>query len=311
MLAMHASAGAVAPPRPTRCVPTRARASTSAAAVAKPRPVRVAFASPVGLHARSSRALRARAGNNPPGPLDGLADGISADKVKAAVESSRAASEDGSEELLEVENVPPMQFLLSSVAFYALMGVGSQVASSFLGVHPDVLDGMRALNLDTASLWTVPLLASLAFAITQADKFEFLGEVRDIFKVGVLPSLAPLGLPGVVALSLGAGVGEEAFFRGFLMPFVDGGLTNLGVPENLSSVGVLAGTSVFFGALHAITPAYFYWATGAGALFGLEYMRDGLGTAMVTHTLYDFLAFGFILIAWPVDAKEKGIEETT
>jgi membrane protease YdiL (CAAX protease family) len=292
-------------------VSTRARASTSAAAVAKPRPVRVAFASPVGLHARSSRALRARAGNNPPGPLDGLADGISADKVKAAVEASRLASEDGSEELLEVENVPPMQFLLSSVAFYALMGVGSQVASSFLGVHPDVLDGTRALNLDTASLWTVPLLASLAFAITQADKFEFLGEVRDIFKVGVLPSLAPLGLPGVVALSLGAGVGEEAFFRGFLMPFCDGGLTNLGVPENLSSVGVLAGTSVFFGALHAITPAYFYWATGAGALFGLEYMRDGLGTAMVTHTLYDFLAFGFILIAWPVDAKEKGIEETT
>ena len=305
MLAMHASAGAVAPPRPTRCVSTRARASTSAAAVAKPRPVRVAFASPVGLHARSSRALRARAGNNPPGPLDGLADGISADKVKAAVESSRAASEDGSEELLEVENVPPMQFLLSSVAFYALMGVGSQVASSFFGVHPDVLDGMRALNLDTASLWTVPLLASLAFAITQADKFEFLGEVRDIFKVGVLPSLAPLGLPGVVALSLGAGVGEEAFFRGFLMPFVDGRLTSLGVPENVSSVGVLAGTSVFFGALHAITPAYFYWATGAGALFGLEYVRDGLGTAMVTHTLYDFLAFGFILIAWPVETKDE------
>jgi membrane protease YdiL (CAAX protease family) len=267
--------------------------------------VRVAFASPVGLHARSSRAVRARAGNNPPGPLDGLADGISADKVKAAVESSRAASEDGSEELLEVENVPPMQFLLSSVAFYALMGVGSQVASSFLGVHPDVLDGTRALNLDTASLWTVPLLASLAFAITQADKFEFLGEVRDIFKVGVLPSLAPLGLPGVVALSLGAGVGEEAFFRGFLMPFVDGGLTNLGVPEGVASVGVLAGTSVFFGALHAITPAYFYWATGAGALFGLEYVRDGLGTAMVTHTLYDFLAFGFILIAWPVETKDE------
>jgi len=312
MLAMHASAGAVAPLRPTRCVPTRARAEvSSAAAMAKPRPARVAFASPIGLDARSSRTLRARAGNDPPGPLDGLADGISADKVKAAVEASRLASEDGSEELLEVENVPPMQFLLSSVAFYALMGVGSQVASSFLGVHPDVLDGTRALNLDTASLWTVPLLASLAFAITQADKFEFLGEVRDIFKVGVLPSLAPLGLPGVVALSLGAGVGEEAFFRGFLMPFCDGGLTNLGVPENLSSVGVLAGTSVFFGALHAITPAYFYWATGAGALFGLEYMRDGLGTAMVTHTLYDFLAFGFILIAWPVDAKEKGIEETT
>ena len=96
MLAMHASAGAVAPLRPTRCVPTRARAEvSSAAAVAKPRPARVAFASPIGLDARSSRTLRARAGNDPPGPLDGLADGISADKVKAAVEASRLASVNG------------------------------------------------------------------------------------------------------------------------------------------------------------------------------------------------------------------------
>ena len=89
-----------------------------------------------------------------------------------------------------------MQFLVSSCAFYALMGVGSQVAASYLGVHPDIFDAMRDVNVDQGSLWSLPLLASLAFAITQADRFEFLGEVRDIFKVGVLPSLAPLGLPG-------------------------------------------------------------------------------------------------------------------
>ena len=28
----------------------------------------------------------------------------------------------------------------------------------------------------------------------------------------------------------------------------------------------------------------------------MEYMQDGLGTAALTHTLYDFLAFGFILV---------------
>ena len=43
---------------------------------------------------------------------------------------------------------------------------------------------MQTVNLDQATLYTLPLLASLAFAITQADKFEFLSEVRDIFKVG-------------------------------------------------------------------------------------------------------------------------------
>lgn len=34
-------------------------------------------------------------------------------------------------------------------------------------------------------------------------------------------------------------------------------------------------------------------------------MHDGLGTAAFTHTLYDFLAFGFILIAWPIEGYEK------
>ena len=52
-------------------------------------------------------------------------------------------------------------------------------------------------------------------------------------------------------------------------------------------------------------PAYAVWATGAGFLFGLEYVRDGLGTAAFTHTLYDFLAFGFILVCWPIEGFER------
>ena len=303
MLVMRSSALALAPLRPAHHTLSRARASTLvSASCAKPhKTARVSFGRKTRLR------TRARAGDEPSGPLDGLADEMDGKTVNAVVNAKRNESDD-EEAILEVENVPPMQFLLSSVAFYVVMGVGSQVATQFLGIHPDVFDATQVINVDTASLWTVPLLASLAFAITQADTYELLGEVRDIFKVGVLPSLAPLGLPGVIALSLGAGVGEEAFFRGFLMPFADGGLTNLGVDESISSYGVLTATSVFFGALHAITPAYFYWATGAGFLFGLEYMRDGLGTAMFTHTLYDFLAFGFILVAWAGDEKEKVAE---
>ena len=133
---------------------------------------------------RSRSLVASRAGKDElPGPLDGLADGVDLAAVKAAVNG-----EDGEEvDVLEVENVPPMQFLVSSCAFYALMGVGSQVAASYLGVHPDIFDAMRDVNIDQGSLWSLPLLASLAFAITQADRFEFLGEVRDIFKVGVLP----------------------------------------------------------------------------------------------------------------------------
>jgi len=247
-----------------------------------------------------------RAGGQAPGPLnDSLDKSAVRDGVGSEIATNDAAGNVNKEAVvLEEEapaNIDPQQFLWSSVAFYLVMGGGAQLASSALGVHPDVYDGMQAVNLDAASLWTLPLLASLAFAITQADRFEFLSEVRDIFKVSVVPSLAPLGLGGVVLLSLGAGVGEEAFFRGFLMPFADGQLARLGAPDQAASAGVLVATSVFFGALHAITPAYFIWATGAGLLFGLEYMQDGLGTAAFTHTLYDFLAFGFILVSWPSD----------
>ena len=41
---------------------------------------------------------------------------------------------------------------------------------------------------------------------------------------------------------------------------------------------------------------------GCGALlFGVEYINDGLGTAAFTHTVYDFLAFSFVLLSWPVE----------
>ncbi len=50
-------------------------------------------------------------------------------------------------------------------------------------------------------------------------------------------------------------------------------------------------TSVVFGALHAVTPLYFFWATAAGALFGGEYVVAGLAAAVATHWAYDWLAF--------------------
>ena len=55
-----------------------------------------------------------------------------------------------------------------------------------------------------------------------------------------------------------------------------------------AAVGV---TSVVFGALHAITPLYFFWATAGGALFGAEYVVAGLAAAVFTHWAYDWLAF--------------------
>ena len=194
--------------------------------------------------------------------------------------------------------VDSKQFFLGSVTFYVIMTLGSQVACGFADVHPDVIDSASAINLDQASYWMIPLLASLAFAVTQSEKFEFLRVVRTTFEQSVLPAVAPLGVLGIAALSLGAGVGEEALFRGFLMPWVDARLGDLGASADVAAGASLASTSLVFGALHAITPQYAIWATWASVIFSLESIRDGLGSAMFTHAFYDFLAFLYIIVAW-------------
>ena len=48
---------------------------------------------------------------------------------------------------------------------------------------------------------------------------EFVKEVKEIM-VMAIPCVAPTGANGILMLSLGAGIGEEALFRGFLMPFL-------------------------------------------------------------------------------------------
>ena len=274
----------------------RCRATTSTGTVGRSSATCRATRSraPLGVVSRAGTVV-ARAGDDLPGPLDGL----DASPVKVA-----SADDDG-DELLEVENVPPTQFLLTSCAFYVIMGVGSQAAASFLGVHPDVLDAMGAVNLDQASLWSLPLLASLAFAITQADKYEFLGEVRDIFKTGILPSLAPLGLPGILALSLGAGVGEGLSSAGFSCPSRTDSSPTSASPRASPPWASWAPSPSFSA---PSTPSPRGISTGPPAralLFGVEYVQDGLGTAAVTHTLYDFLAFGFILVSWPIEGYER------
>lgn len=88
---------------------------------------------------------------------------------------------------------------------------------------------------------------------------------QGLLSTACLPALQGLGL-----LALGAGVGEEVLFRGFVQAAADSGLAGAlpALPPAAATAAALAGTSVAFGALHALTPLYFAFATAAGALFG-------------------------------------------
>lgn len=80
-------------------------------------------------------------------------------------------------------------------------------------------------------------------------------------------SAAPQGLG---LLALGAGVGEETLFRAFMQEALCSGLADAApsLPAGVTTAAGVAVASLVFGWLHALTPTYLLFATGAGTLFG-------------------------------------------
>ncbi|MEM9014813.1 MAG: CPBP family intramembrane glutamic endopeptidase [Pseudomonadota bacterium] len=90
----------------------------------------------------------------------------------------------------------------------------------------------------------------------------------------------------IVILSVGAGVCEELLFRGV----VQGGLTSV---ATLPLAIILA--SLLFGLLHFSSLLFAVIATAIGIYLGVLYaITDNLITPMITHGLYDALAFCYI-----------------
>ena len=117
----------------------------------------------------------------------------------------------------------------------------------------------------------------------------------------VRPMLATVNL-GKPLLALPVGIGEEAFFRGFLQSWFS---------EGLSPWGGIALSSLLFGAAHIGNARDFSSAerrqyyrlsipliTSIGAYFGwLTYKNHSLKESTALHTLYDFVLFGLEALA--------------
>lgn len=97
-------------------------------------------------------------------------------------------------------------------------------------------------------------------------------------------------------MAFGAGIGEEALFRGWLQPLTINSLS--GLPGAAPVIFGVLFTSLFFGLCHYVTETYLIWATVFGVLFGIESMQIGVPAAMLTHALYDWFAFVFIQEMW-------------
>lgn len=93
-------------------------------------------------------------------------------------------------------------------------------------------------------------------------------------------------LADLAMVSLVAGVGEEALFRGVLQPVF---------ASWTSPSWGLAGASVLFGLMHFVTPTYALLATAIGAYLGWLFLDTGnLVVPMGVHALYDFVALVYL-----------------
>ena len=142
-------------------------------------------------------------------------------------------------------------------------------------------------------LTSLPLLG--LFWLTLHARSRLLVAVRTVLEKRLRPVVESASIPQLAIISVLAGIGEEALFRGALQ----GGLD---IHWGLGPALVVA--SLAFGAAHAVSISYSVVATAIGALLGIEYVVTGtLWTPIITHAAYDFLALVYWLRVYPVPAR--------
>jgi membrane protease YdiL (CAAX protease family) len=136
----------------------------------------------------------------------------------------------------------------------------------------------------TAALWGVLFTAPLLLGLWASHRSRWppLANLFEEIEETVVPLFATTSVAGLAVISVLAGVGEEALFRGVMQHVLAG---------PLGTVGALLVTSTVFGLVHYVTRTYAVMAGAIGLYLGvLALVFDSLVVPMIVHALYDFLA---------------------
>ena len=140
---------------------------------------------------------------------------------------------------------------------------------------------------------TLPLVAFLAWFMQSKDP--------DIaaFRVSQIEFFSQIGFTftpsRILLMSLGAGVAEEALFRGVFQTFAD---------RNLPVAAAIVLPNILFGLLHARTAMYAAISGGVGIYLGVVFWLSGnLLVPMIAHAVYDVVALAVTRRA--IDAKAR------
>lgn len=175
---------------------------------------------------------------------------------------------------------PAPGMLAIALVFEAALVLVALAVGWVFGIAPFAQASVVAGDLLIGLVATAPMLAVLWWGLTRPD--GAIGFATRQAAQLTQQLFAGASVPGLLLLSMAAGFGEEALFRGVLQPLFE----NFG--------GELAGlvlASVAFGLAHALSPAYAVLAGLVGVYLGGLYLAtDNLIVPIVAHSVYDFIA---------------------
>ena len=177
----------------------------------------------------------------------------------------------------------------SFLAFVAIglgwaVGVAPWISASWESGSP--LEIFRAIGI--GALATLPLLA--AFLWMQHAQWEGLNDLSEFMERQIIPLFQKATVVELLLISLAAGVGEEALFRGVIQTF----LQQLIGTDNSPVVPIVL-ASLLFGVVHFMTKEYFLISAVMGAYLGLWFWWTGdLIVPIVIHALYDWFALVYM-----------------
>lgn len=191
--------------------------------------------------------------------------------------------EDGLERDVGVQAVAPVGLSRSQlmVSTFAIEGTFAAIALAvgWYGAWPWYESAVSLQGL-LAGLVVGLALAAVVIAITHSST-SALAALRENFD-RLLDAFAPLRARDLLLMSLMAGVGEEALFRGLLQTALQ---------PSLGTGAALVGVSLAFGLFHCVSVSYVVYTFVLGLLWGgLALYTGELLAAVVAHAVFDAVA---------------------
>ncbi|QDT99691.1 CPBP family intramembrane glutamic endopeptidase [Gimesia aquarii] len=191
------------------------------------------------------------------------------------------------EEELEETFVQEQQFFILGGSLFSIGFILIAFALGWLlGVSPIQYLNWSWSDLIIGVLGALPLFLFFLFACrVQIKAFQ---QIKQFLLAELGPRIEKGSILELFILSIFIGLGEEMLFRGVLQAWA----TQYGV------VVAIIFTNVLFGIVHSVTRLYVIIATLMGVYLSLllvTFSPQNLLIPIVTHTIYDFLCFLYII----------------